>query len=164
MLRPNALNLLLLPPITPRTLLCSLCRRNHTRTLPRRHALNIHRINLLERLPLPLIQEEVHDDRSQEVTAGKDVAVAEVNGARDEGGEEGNEKVPGPVAGGGEGHCCGAVAGGEDFGLDGPDHLHIVSMLNEGLIHEYTDRSPCCGISKNEKTSKDDKGDARAGC
>lgn len=131
MLRPNTLKFLLLPPTTPRTLLHSLWRRNHARTLPRRHALNIHRINLLQRLALPFIQEEVHDNRGQEVAASKDVAVAEVDGARDEGGEEGDEEVPGPVAGGGEGHCCSAVTGGEDFGLDGPDHLCFVSMLKK---------------------------------
>jgi hypothetical protein len=43
--------------------------------------------------------EEVDDERGDEVAGGEDVAVAEVDGFGDEGCEEGDEEVPEPVGG-----------------------------------------------------------------
>jgi hypothetical protein len=43
--------------------------------------------------------EEVDDERGDEVAGGEDVAVAEVDGFGDEGREEGDEEVPEPVGG-----------------------------------------------------------------
>lgn len=98
--------------------------------LPRGDALEVHGVNLLEGSALTLDDEEVDEDGGDEVAPGEHVAVTEVDGLGDEGGEEADEEVPSPVAGGGEGHSLGAVAGREELGLDGPD-LDVVVLSGE---------------------------------
>lgn len=74
-----------------------------------------------------LRQEEEDKQDGNEVTRRKDVAVREVDLARDEGGGEADEEVEGPVGGGAEGDADAAVAGGVDLGGDGPGHwLYII--------------------------------------
>jgi hypothetical protein len=65
--------------------------------LPRLDTKQIHSVNLLEGAALPLNDEEVDDEATEDVGSRKDVAVAEVNGASDEGGEESEEEVPEPI-------------------------------------------------------------------
>lgn len=95
---------------------------------------------------MALQYKEVHQRSSDEVAGSKDVAVAEIDGRRDEGGEEGDEEVPGPVARGGEGHGLGAVPRRVDLGDEGPDH-----------------GTPGRGVAENEEAGKDDEHDAGRG-
>lgn len=64
--------------------------------------LKVHCIDLLEGAALAFDDEEIDEERAEDVAAGEDVAVAEVDGGGDEGGEEGEEEVPNPVGGGGK--------------------------------------------------------------
>lgn len=110
--------------------------------LPWDDAENVHGVDLLEGPLLRLVDEEEGDQDTEETAAGKDVAVAVVDGARDPGGEEGDEEVPQPVGGGAETHGDGAVAGGEHFSDDGPDEgtplfsmrVSIVDLGKSGLF------------------------------
>lgn len=90
--------------------------------LPRLDAKDIHGVDLLETAALTLAQEEVHDDGAGETAPCEDVAVLVVDAGSDEGGEEGEEEVPHPVAGGGQGHALGSIAGRVDLANDGPDY------------------------------------------
>ena len=109
---------------------CDFIRRHHSLLgfrhillrLPRLHAHYIHVINLLQRLPLRFEQEKVYSQRRRTAARSEDVSVTEVDVGRDEGGEEGDEKVPGPVRGRGHGHALGPIAGWEELARDGPDH------------------------------------------
>lgn len=92
---------------------------------------------------LALQYKEVDQRSSDEVAGSKDVAVAEVDGRRDEGGEEGDEEVPGPVARGGESHGLGAVSRRVDLGDEGPHH-----------------GTPGRGVAEDEEAGEDDEHDA----
>jgi hypothetical protein len=59
---------------------------------------DVHGVDFLEGAAAGLAEEEVDDDGAEEVAGREDVAVAVVDGAGDEGGEEGDEEVPDPVA------------------------------------------------------------------
>lgn len=89
--------------------------------LPGDDAKDVHGVHLLERALLGLDNEEEGDQHAEETAAGKDVAVAVVDGAGDPGREEGDEEVPQPVGGRAETHGDGAVARGEHLTNDGPD-------------------------------------------
>ena len=91
--------------------------------------------------------EEVDNKTTEEVTSCKDISVAEVDVFGDERREESEKEIPEPVAGGGQGHSLGSVARGEDFCHDGPDH-----------------GTPSCSETKNEKTGKDNHGNASLRC
>jgi hypothetical protein len=54
---------------------------------------DVHCVDFLEGAAAGLAEEEVDDDGAEEVAGGEDVAVAVVDGAGDEGGEEGDEEV-----------------------------------------------------------------------
>ena len=90
--------------------------------LPGSNLADVHVVELLEGTALAFDDEEVHDEDAREETAGKHVTVPEVDGAGDEGREETDQEVPGPVGRGGNGHTLGTVLGGEQFGDNGPDH------------------------------------------
>ena len=96
----------------------------HTRDCnsPRQHALNVHGIDLLERPALALDHKEINQQPTEDIAPREDVAVAEVNVTRDEGGEEGKQEIPEPVRRGREGHALGAVARRVQLAGDGPDH------------------------------------------
>lgn len=61
--------------------------------LARRDVHDVHGVDLLEGAAARLAQEEVDDDGAEEVARREDVAVAVVDGARDEWGKEGDEEV-----------------------------------------------------------------------
>ena len=63
-------------------------------TLPRKYALNVHGVELLESPALAFNDEEVDYKATEEVASREDITVAEVNGGGDEGGEESEQKVP----------------------------------------------------------------------
>jgi hypothetical protein len=75
---------------------------------------------LLQSPALALDYEEIDEKPAENVTAGKHVAVLEIDGGNDERGEEGEEEVPEPIAGGRESHTLGTVAGGIEFAADCP--------------------------------------------
>lgn len=81
---------------------------------------DVHRIDLLQRPPMALAHEEVHDNRTGEATRREDVSVAVVNGPRDVRSEEGNEKIPHPIGAGCEGHALCSVARWVDLADYGP--------------------------------------------
>ena len=83
--------------------------RNPLTALPRLHLRDVHRVYLLQRPALGLADEEVDNQDGGKIAAGKDVPVFELDVAGDEGGEKGDEEVPGPVGGCDEGHGAGAV-------------------------------------------------------
>lgn len=60
---------------------------------------DVHGVDFLEGAAAGFAEEEVDDDGAEEVAGREDVAVAVVDGAGDEGGEEGDEEVPDPVRG-----------------------------------------------------------------
>lgn len=95
---------------------------NPITTLPRNDALKVHRVQLLERTALALHDEEVDNQSAKEIASRKHVAVAEVDGRRDEGREEGKQEVPQPVGGSRQRHALGAVARRVQLAADGPDH------------------------------------------
>ncbi|PNY27449.1 hypothetical protein TCAP_02624 [Tolypocladium capitatum] len=84
--------------------------------------LQVHGVNLLKRAALALDDEKVHQPRRRKVAAREDVPVLEVDRLGDEGREEGDEKVPDPVARRSQRHALGAVPRWEQLRLDGPDH------------------------------------------
>jgi hypothetical protein len=102
--------------------------RNPLGALAGRDVHDVHCVDLLEGASLCFTEEEVDDDGAEEVAGGEDVAVAVVDGAGDEGGEEGDEEVlwkllvgvfiswevrfetsPNPVRRRGQSHCRGPV-------------------------------------------------------
>lgn len=115
--------------------------RNPARALPWLDMLYVHGVNLLKSTALGLADEEVNDNGSSERAGSKNVAVLEVNGAGDEWGEEGNQKVPCPVGGGCNSHAGGAVACWVEFTHNRPD-----------------DRSPGGCETNNEEAGKDNQG------
>lgn len=70
-------------------------------TLPRGDLVDVHPVQLFQRTALAFDDEEVDDNDGDNEASGKDVAVGEVNRARDERSEETDEEVPGPVGRGG---------------------------------------------------------------
>lgn len=84
--------------------------------------LNVHSIHLLKRPALGLIDEEENNQHAEEAASGEDVSVPEIDRARNERREEGDEEVPGPV------RCCcdpdaaRAESRGIEFAADCPDH------------------------------------------
>lgn len=56
----------------------------------------VHSINFLKRTLAGFHEEEIDNDSGEKITAGKDVAEAEVDGGGDESGEEGEHEVPEP--------------------------------------------------------------------
>ena len=90
--------------------------------LPGRNVQDIHGVDFLEGAALGLVDEEVDGDDTGEAAAGEDVAVGKVDGVGDEGGEEGDEEVPGPVGGCGDTDGDGTVAGWVQFTADCPHH------------------------------------------
>ena len=119
--------------------------RHPLTALPRLHLADIHRINLLQRPPLRLAHEEIHNQHSREVAPREDVPVFESNVRNDKGGEECDEEVPDPVGRGYERHAAGAVVGGEEFADDAPD-----------------DGAPRRGVKGDEDAREDDHGGAGA--
>lgn len=81
----------------------------------------VHQVDLLERQALGFVVEKEDDEHCEEVAPGKDVAVLVPDAVDDEGREEGEQEVPDPVAGRGEGGAVGADAEGEDFANCDPD-------------------------------------------
>lgn len=99
--------------------------------LPGKHAGDVHRIwtvlargcvkammskqrlrtDLFQRPALSFDDEKVDNQTTEEVACRKDIAQAEVDTRCDERGEEGQEKVPQPVAGSGQSHALRPVAG-----------------------------------------------------
>jgi hypothetical protein len=73
-------------------------RRNPLCALAGRDVHDVHCVDFLEGAAAGFAEEEVDDDGAEEVAGGEDVAVAVVDGAGDEGGEEGDEEVPDPIA------------------------------------------------------------------
>lgn len=67
--------------------------RHPVGALARRHVHDVHGVNFFETAAASFAEEEVDDDGAEEVAGGEDVAVAVVDGAGDEGGEEGDEEV-----------------------------------------------------------------------
>lgn len=67
--------------------------------LPRFDARDVHGVDLFERSALALHDEEIDQEHSDQVAAGEDVAVQEINVAGDEWREECDEEVPEPVRG-----------------------------------------------------------------
>lgn len=68
-------------------------------TLSRVNVFNIHGVNLLQRPTLSFHYKEVHKKTCCYVASGEDVAISEVDGPSDERRKEGDEEIPGPVAG-----------------------------------------------------------------
>lgn len=90
--------------------------------LPRRDVSNVHGVDLLKRTALVLLEEEVNDGYRDERAGGEDVSVLEVDGASDEGREEGDEEVPGPVGGRCDTHTHGTVARWVELSDHDPDN------------------------------------------
>lgn len=114
--------------------------RNPAGALPWLDVLDVHGVDLLESATLGLADEEVDNHGGSKGTASKHVAVLEVNGAGNEGGEEGNQEIPGPVGGSRNTHAGGAVAGWVEFTDNSPD-----------------DRSPGGCEADNEEAGKHDQ-------
>lgn len=85
-------------------------RRHPAGRLPGLDVQDVHGVHFLQGTALGLVDEEEGDQHGGEAAAGEDVAVVEVDGAGDEGGEERDKEVPGPVGGSGNPHAGSAVA------------------------------------------------------
>ena len=118
-------------------------RRHPLTALPRLYLGNIHCINLLQRPPLRLADEEIHNQDGSEIAPGKHVTVLEPDVPDDEGREEGDEEIPRPVGGRDERHAARAVVRREELADDAPD-----------------DGSPGRGVKGNEEAGEDDHGGA----
>jgi hypothetical protein len=68
-------------------------RRHPLGALAGRDVHDVHCVDLLEGATLCFAEKEVHDGGAEQVASREDVAVAVVDGAGDEGGEEGDEEV-----------------------------------------------------------------------
>lgn len=95
---------------------------NPARGLPGLDVKDVHGVDLLKSATLGLVDEEEYNENGEEAAGGKDVAVAEVDGVGDEGGEEGDQEVPGPVGGGSNTHADSAVLEGVHLTTDSPDN------------------------------------------
>ena len=80
-----------------------------------------YHVNALKRKVGRLVQEEVDNDGTRQVARREDETVTELDGTGDERREEGNEEVPEPVAGGGNGGLLGTRARGEGLTDENPD-------------------------------------------
>lgn len=67
--------------------------RNPLCALAGRDVHDVHCVDFFQAAAAGFAEEEVDDDGAEEIAGGEDVAVAVVDGAGDEGGEEGNEEV-----------------------------------------------------------------------
>ena len=114
--------------------------------MPRLHLANIHRINLLQRPPLRLAHEEIHNQHSREIAPRKNISVLEPDIINDEGREEGNQEIPRPIRRGDERHAAGAVVRGEELADDTPDN-----------------GAPGGGVEGDEEAGEDDHGLAGGG-
>lgn len=114
--------------------------------MPGLHLANIHRIDLLQRPPLRLAHEEIHNQDSREIAPRKNISVLEPNIANDEGREERDEEVPRPIRRGDERHAAGAVVRGEELADDAPDN-----------------GAPGGGVGDDEEAREDDHGLAGGG-
>lgn len=110
--------------------------------LPGLDAKDVHGVDLLEGAALGLVDEEEDNEDGSEAAGCEDIAIAEVDGTVDEGSEEGDEEVPGPVGSGGNTHADSAVLEGIHLTTDGPD-----------------DGTPGGGETNNEEASEDNHGD-----
>ena len=61
------------------------------------HTQYVHGVDLLERAAFAFKHEEVHEKPTDNVGTSEDVAIAEIDSAGDEGGEECEEEIPKPV-------------------------------------------------------------------
>jgi hypothetical protein len=111
--------------------------------LPGLDADDVHGIDLLEGAVFALDDGKVHQAGGEKETAGEDVAHAEVDGAGDEGSEEGQQEVPQPVGRGGQRHAARAILGRIQLGDDGPHH-----------------GAPGRGEAEDEQAGEDDHGGA----
>lgn len=89
--------------------------------LPGLNLEDVHGVNLFQGPALGLVDEEEDNKDGEETAGSKDVTVAEVDGVGDEGGEEGDEEVPGPIGGSGNTHADSAVLEGVHLTTDSPD-------------------------------------------
>lgn len=83
--------------------------------------------------------EEVDQEEAQDIATGEDVAVAEIDGACDEGREECEKEVPQPVGCRGQSHAFRSVARWIQLSADCPNHW-----------------SPRCGETEDEECCHDD--------
>lgn len=120
--------------------------RHPLATLPRLHLANVHGVDLLQRPPLRLADEEEHNQHGGEIAPGKDISVLELDVPDDERGEERDEEIPGPVGRGDQCHAAGAVVGREQLADDAPD-----------------DGAPCGGVEGDEEAGEHDHGRAGGG-
>lgn len=103
---------------------------------------DVHGVDLLKGPALGLVDEEEDNEDSEEAASSEDVTVTEVDVVVDEGGEEGDEEVPGPVGGSGNTHADSAVLEGVHLTTDGPD-----------------DGTPGGGEADNEETGEENHDD-----
>lgn len=109
--------------------------------LPGLDLVDVQPVKLLKSTALTLHDEEIDDKGTDEHAAGENVSVGKVDGAGDEGSEETDQEVPGPVGSNGQSHTLGTVLGGVQLGGDGPDHGspgHGVSGNEEASEHNHT--------------------------
>lgn len=118
-------------------------RRRPLGASPRLDVLQVHGVNFLKTATLAFNDEEVDNQTSNKVASSKDVTVQEIDITSNEGCEETNAEVPGPVGRSRNGHSLGSVSGGENLGLDGPDH-----------------GTPSSGVAENKETRKNDQHNA----
>lgn len=102
---------------------------------------DVHGVDLLEGPALGLVDEEEDNENGEEAAGSEDVTVAEVDSVGDEGSEEGDQEVPGPVGSGSDTHADSAVLEGVHLTTDGPDN-----------------RTPGGGEADNEEASEDNHG------
>mgnify|MGYP003662834270 CR=1 FL=1 len=99
----------------------------------------IHGINLLQRLPATLNQEEIHQEERREVTPRKHISISEINIASDERREERQHEIPEPIRTRRERHADSSIPIGK--------HLRNASP-NEG--------TPRHGKTDDKQTSEND--------
>ena len=106
--------------------------------LPGLDVKDVHGVDLLKGPALGLVDEEEDNEDGEEAASSEDVTVTEVDGVGDEGGEEGDEEIPGPVGSSGNTHADSAVLEGVHFTTDSPDN-----------------RTPGGGEADNEEAGED---------
>ena len=141
---------ILLPPLIPDPILIRrpvdqrlLARtgRHPLAALPRLHLTYIHRINLLQRPPLRLADEEIHNQHRREITPRKHIPILESDIRNDKRCEERYQEIPYPVRRRHQRHAASAVMRREQLAHDAPD-----------------DGPPRRGITRDEGTRKDNHG------
>ena len=115
--------------------------------LPWSDSENVHCVDLLECATLTFDDEEVDQETAEDIAAGKDIAVAEVNVACDEWCEECKQEIPEPIGGCRKSHAFGTIARRIEFSADGPDHW-----------------APCSREPKNEERGEADHSYTRFRC